>query len=268
MTLCNTFESILRGSADRQQQLDHDRIQLKILSYLHSQEVFPFGTRDLAAGETSTELGSNVCLPDHCFSAFDALYCALTKAKPIAPTFLNEKYPLFVTWNTRSSRPGRAPRLRGCIGSFEALPLWQGVAEYALISAFRDSRFRKIDKSELDSLECVISLLTNFEDADTYLDWIVGVHGIYITFSHPSSLPSASSSETPSPLSSSPYLPRVTSKQTFTATFLPDVIPEQGWDKIEADLRRSVKLRRYQSKVCTVSWDEYIQWRDTQTTGN
>lgn len=62
--------------------------------------------------------------------------------------------PLFVTWNTRSSRPGRSPRLRGCIGCFEALPLHEGLAEYAIISAFRDSRFRKIEEWELNSLEC------------------------------------------------------------------------------------------------------------------
>ena len=62
--------------------------------------------------------------------------------------------PLFVTWNTRSSRPGRAPRLRGCIGTFEPLPIREGLAEYALISAFKDSRFRKIESHELESLEC------------------------------------------------------------------------------------------------------------------
>ncbi|KAG6889046.1 hypothetical protein C0995_004329 [Termitomyces sp. Mi166 len=256
---------------------------------------------DPAAGGITPELGSDVCRPEHCFHAFDALYCALTKAEPIDPEFPNEKYPLFVTWNTRSSRPGRAPRLRGCIGSFEALPLWDGVAEYALISAFKDSRFRKIDKSELQSLECwygalyfpirvhsyasnpthwyfSVSLLTDFEDASTYLDWTIGVHGIQITFPHPTLLFSTSTSEAPSPLSSSPYLPRLTSRQTFSATYLPDVIPEQGWDKIEAvdsainkagwtgriteDLRRSIKLRRYQSKTCTVDWDEYVQWRE------
>jgi len=44
--------------------------------------------------------------------------------------------------------------LRGCIGNFEAMPLHDGLAEYALISAFKDSRFRKIDKSELERLEC------------------------------------------------------------------------------------------------------------------
>jgi AMMECR1 domain-containing protein len=175
------------------------------------------------------------------------------------------------------------------------MPLREGLAEYALISAFRDSRFKKIDKSELQTLECGyveillisgfnsrnhirISLLTDFEDADSYLDWTIGVHGINISFPHPSLLKS-SSSETPSPLSSSSYLPRITSKQSFSATYLPDVIPEQGWNKIEAvdsaihkagwtghiteDIRRSVKLRRYQSKTCVVKWEEYIHWRET-----
>ncbi|RDB20500.1 AMMECR1-like protein [Hypsizygus marmoreus] len=234
---------------------------------------------DLALGSTVKEdLGSDeVCLLEHCFYAFDALYCALTDATPIDPAFPNHKYPLFVTWNTRSSRAGRPSRLRGCIGSFEALSLHDGLAEYALISAFRDSRFRKIDISELETLECGISLLTDFEDAESYLDWTVGVHGIYISFPHPSLL-TGSSSETPSPLSSSPFLPRVTRKQAFTATFLPDVIPDQGWNKIEAvdsaikkagwtgriteDLRRSVKLRRYQSKKRLAAWGEYIQWRE------
>jgi AMMECR1 domain-containing protein len=45
-------------------------------------------------------------------------------------------------------------RLRGCIGNFEPMPLHDGLSEYALISAFKDSRFRKIDKSELERLEC------------------------------------------------------------------------------------------------------------------
>jgi len=234
------------------------------------------------ADAAKPQAGSDLCTPAHCFHAFDALYCALTAgAHPIAPSFADDKYPLFVTWNTRSSRPGRAPRLRGCIGSFEPLTLHEGLQEFALISAFRDHRFRKIERSELEGLECAVSLLTDFEDAASYLDWTVGVHGISITFAHPSLLTSKSQSGAPSPLSSSTYLPRVTSRQTFTATYLPDVIPEQGWDKIEAvdsaiqkagwsgsiteDLRRSVKLRRYQSKICVVGWDEYIEWREQQT---
>lgn len=221
--------------------------------------------------------------PEHCFHAFDALYCALTDRDPIPPKFVDEKYPLFVTWNTRSTRPGRAPRLRGCIGTFEAQPIQDGLADYALISAFKDSRFNSIEKQELPNLECAVSLLTKFEDADTYLDWTVGVHGIYISFQHPAiSGVLSNASETPSPLSASPA-PNASSsiprhmRRLLTATYLPEVIPEQKWDKLDAidsairkagwdgriteDLRRSIKLRRYQSSKCVVGWDDYVAWR-------
>ncbi|TFK56172.1 alport syndrome [Heliocybe sulcata] len=231
---------------------------------------------DPAVGQMVGEDKPSVCTREHCFYAFDALYCALTSSEPISPNFPDEKYPLFVTWNTRSSR--RAPRLRGCIGTFEAQPLHEGVAEYALISAFKDHRFRRIEEKELPTLECGISLLTDFEDASSYLDWTIGVHGISISFPHPSLIPASTPSTEPSsPFSSSPSLPRYSSKQSFSATYLPDVMPQQGWDRIEAvdsaihkagwdgriteDLRRSIKLRRYQSSKCTVGWDEYVTWR-------
>jgi AMMECR1 domain-containing protein len=59
---------------------------------------------------------------------------------------------LFVTWNTR--RAGREPRLRGCIGTFAARPVRDGLAEYALVAALRDHRFRPIKLAELPTLEC------------------------------------------------------------------------------------------------------------------
>lgn len=121
-----------------------------------------------------------------------------------------------------------------------------------------------------------ISLLTDFENASSYLDWTVGVHGIHISFPNPSIYPSTDSSA-PSPFSSSSFLPRFSSKQTLSATYLPDVMVEQGWDKIEAidsairkadwngaiteEIRRSVSLRRYQSRKCVVGWNEFVQWR-------
>ena len=139
---------------------------------------------------------------------------------------------------------------------------------------------------ETNAMGYSISLLTDFEDASSYLDWTIGVHGIYITFPHPSLLSSSSSSGTPSPVSSQASLPataRITSKHSFSATYLPDVIPDQGWDKIEAidsaihkagwsgriteDIRRSVSLRRYQSRKCVIGWDEYVEWRAKHTEG-
>lgn len=44
----------------------------------------------------------------------------------------NEKYPLFVTWNT-VTRSGEK-RLRGCIGTFEAQELEYGLKSYAITS--------------------------------------------------------------------------------------------------------------------------------------
>lgn len=136
-----------------------------------------------------------------------------------------------------------------------------------------------------DTRVCVparsVSLLMEFEDAANYLDWTVGVHGIQISFPHPSLLPvSPSPSSAPSPLSSNSAsaLPtRASLKHSFSACYLPEVAPEQGWDQLEAvdsairkagwsgriseDLRRAVKVRRYQSRHCTVSWEEYARWR-------
>ncbi|KAG8880716.1 hypothetical protein FRB97_000593 [Tulasnella sp. 331] len=129
-----------------------------------------------------------------------------------------------------------------------------------------------------------VSLLTDFQDVPTYLDWNVGQHGIYITFPHPATLsimPSSSGDTTPS--SSNPNLvPTRRSrasriKESLTATYLPDVAPAQGWTKIEAvdsairkagwdgkiteEIRRSVKMRTYESKRAEASWDEYWAWR-------
>ena len=126
-----------------------------------------------------------------------------------------------------------------------------------------------------------MSLLTDFEDAESYLDWTVGVHGIHITFPHPSLLPVAPSpSSAPSPLGAGTP-PRTRAggpRHTFSATYLPHVAEEQGWDRLETvdsairkagwagriseDLRRAVRLRRYQSRACEVTWEEYAAWRE------
>jgi len=228
-------------------------------------------------------LKTQACIQQHCYHAFDALYCTLTDADPIPPSFENKAYPLFVSWHVRRSRLslGGHPRLRGCIGTFESLPIRESLAEYALISAFNDTRFRKIEERELRKLNCSVSLLTDFEDAENYLDWTIGLHGIQITFPHPSTILSITSpSSTPSPLSSSSNLLSGrfrSTKRMFSATYLPEVIPEQGWSKVEAidsaihkagwdghiaeDLRRAINLRRYQSSDCTVSFDDYQAWR-------
>ncbi|KAL4956466.1 AMMECR1 domain-containing protein [Aspergillus filifer] len=117
----------------------------------------------------------------------------------------DQKYPLFVTWNTLS-KSGRKS-LRGCIGTFEAQELSHGLKSYALTSAFDDTRFNPIPQSLLPSLSCSLTLLGTFEPCTNALDWTLGTHGIRISFIHRG--------------------------RRFGATYLPDVPVEQGWTKEE-----------------------------------
>jgi len=162
-----------------------------------------------------------------------------------------EEHPLFVTWNTVSSKSGDK-RLRGCIGTFEAQPLPTGLSSYALTSAFDDTRFTPITARELPSLEVAVTLLTDFESVDDAMDWHVGTHGLRISFTDKG--------------------------RRYGSTYLPDVALEQGWSKEEAlvSLMRKagwggkkadwkkvgVKVVRYQGKKVALGWGEWRSWRD------
>jgi uncharacterized protein (TIGR00296 family) len=119
---------------------------------------------------------------------------------------VTESYPLFVTWNTLSRTSGDK-RLRGCIGTFDALPLETGLQTYSLTSAFEDTRFSPIPSTLLSSLSCSLTLLANFEPCHDAMDWELGRHGIRISFTYRG--------------------------RRHGATYLPDVAVEQGWNKEE-----------------------------------
>ncbi|KAH0548247.1 hypothetical protein GP486_008045 [Trichoglossum hirsutum] len=166
----------------------------------------------------------------------------------------DEDKPLFVTWNT-VSRSGNKT-LRGCIGTFEAQELEHGLKNYALTSgcsAFDDSRFLPIAKRELPTLECGVTLLTDFEPAPTPMSWDIGTHGLRISFTYHS--------------------------KRYGATYLPDVPVEQGWTKEETlvslmrkagwsgkrDEWRKVadlKVVRYQGKKVAVDYAGWMEWKE------
>ncbi|KAK7757487.1 hypothetical protein SLS62_000502 [Diatrype stigma] len=160
--------------------------------------------------------------------------------------------PLFVTWNVISPRTGNAS-LRGCIGTFEAQDLDEGLSSYSITSAIHDTRFDPITKRELPSLQVAITLLTDFEDCDDPMDWELGTHGIRISFTDKG--------------------------RRYGATYLPDVAPEQGWTKEETlvSLMRKagwigkkdkwqqmgdLTVVRYQGKKHKLLYSEYKHWRD------
>ncbi|XP_039751711.1 uncharacterized protein CG5902 isoform X2 [Pararge aegeria] len=155
--------------------------------------------------------------------------------------------PLFVTWKI-----GKEHRLRGCIGTFNAMHLHTGLREYAITSALKDSRFTPITREEVPRLTVSVSILQHFEEAEHYLDWKLGKHGIRIEF-----------------------ISERGSKRT--ATYLPQVATEQGWDQVQtidsllrkggykaaitSDMRRSIKLTRYQSEEISANYNDYINQR-------
>ncbi|KUI56401.1 hypothetical protein VP1G_03725 [Cytospora mali] len=163
------------------------------------------------------------------------------------------EYPLFVTWNKLS---GGEYNLRGCIGTFEAQRLADGLSSYAVIAALHDSRFHRVTSRELPSLQCAVTLLTDFEDADHLMDWEVGVHGIRISFQFEG--------------------------RRYGSTYLPDVAKEQGWNREQAlvslmrkagwegkrDRWREVaekgrlKVVRYRGDKEAVVYAEYKGWKD------
>ncbi|KAJ5808601.1 hypothetical protein N7474_009870 [Penicillium riverlandense] len=123
------------------------------------------------------------------------------------PLSVERRYPLFVTWNTLSTRYPGHKSLRGCIGTFEAQELAAGLRSYSLTSAFDDTRFSPITQSILPSLSCHLTLLGSFEPCAHAMDWTLGTHGLRISFIHRG--------------------------RRYGATYLPDVPVEQGWTKEE-----------------------------------
>lgn len=85
-------------------------------------------------------------------------------------------------------------------------------------SAFSDDRFHPVMLEEVPELQCEVSLLHSFEKGRNALDWEVGKHGIMIDFE--------------------------VEDQSFSATFLPEVATEQGWDK-KTTLRYLVRKAGY-----------------------
>ncbi|OIW06991.1 hypothetical protein TanjilG_14329 [Lupinus angustifolius] len=173
--------------------------------------------------------------------------------------------PLFVTWKKVVN--GGEPHLRGCIGSLEAHDLINGFRDYALSSALRDRRFPPIRAKELPSLECTVSIITDYEIANDYLDWEVGTHGIIIEFSDPG----YNTRRSATCLQMKLYC------TYFTMSYsLHGLEAMLRWTKIEAidslirksgyngpiteSLRKHIQLTKYQSTLFTMQFSEYVSY--------
>ncbi|KAL5105368.1 hypothetical protein TcWFU_001947 [Taenia crassiceps] len=192
-----------------------------------------------SAPAPSKDISHPLVRREMCLYCFDVLHRQLFNQDPPPQpkTFPNHAYY------------GKDQRLRGCIGTFKAMNLYAGLREYALNSALRDSRFSPITQKEFPHLYCSVSLLTDFEDAADYKDWQIGVHGIRIEFLNERG-------------------------SQRSATYLPEVALEQGWNhqetidsllrkggykgSINETVRSSVRLTRYRSDELQLHAGDYF----------
>jgi AmmeMemoRadiSam system protein B/AmmeMemoRadiSam system protein A len=112
---------------------------------------------------------------------------------PITPG-LKEKTGVFVTLREQGD-------LRGCIGSIIGEePLWEGVRNNVLKSAFHDPRFPPLNESELEKVDIEISVMTPLQKIDDYKKIRLGTDGVIIR------------------------------KSYYQAVYLPQVATETGWN--------------------------------------
>ncbi|KAL5612058.1 hypothetical protein BROUX41_000385 [Berkeleyomyces rouxiae] len=187
----------------------------------------------------------------------EASWPAYATANPSAPALPTAAYlaqpddvcPLFVTWNKYEANSVQA-HLRGCIGQFAPDPLAEALAEYAVISALHDSRFQPVTAAELPRLQSAVTLLTDFEECADKFDWDIGVHGINIKFT--------------------------VRGRSFSGTYLPDVMVEQGWTKEEtlenlahkAGWRErmgdweslDLEVQRYKGSKAKAEYSDWLAW--------
>ena len=87
-------------------------------------------------------------------------------------------------------------------------------------------------------------MLVNFKEKEDHFDWIIGEHGV--------------------------RLQMVYKKKQYEATFLPEVMIEEGWDKLEtmnqllekaeftygdySKVKSKIKIITYESRKCTLSF--------------
>lgn len=211
-----------------------------------------------------------------CLYCFDILIHKLRKVdhyvvddSVVRPAFVEQlsdssiECPLFVTWQIRSPHQRHVSllissdsfELRGCVGTLSPRPLHSSVGQYALTSAFNDRRFQPITLPEIPLLRVSVSLLVHYENCEHCHDWTVGTHGIMIQWSSDDA-----------------------HQTNYSATYLPEVASEQGWDQIktvkslirkagyhksvDGALLERIRCTRYQSSKQTLTFDEYVQQKD------
>ncbi|KAL9128363.1 MAG: hypothetical protein Q9217_002942 [Psora testacea] len=231
-------------------------LQLPSISRLQAPSPASISSTSSTPSSLSTTSSSAALAGDSKSSSNSSFFSFGRSKQPSPAAPKQEEHPLFVTWNVISPRTGHKS-LRGCIGTFDAQELSTGLSSYALTAAFSDTRFPPIHQPEFPTLSCSVTLLTNFTPCASPLDWVLGVHGIRISFQH--------------------------HNKRYGATYLPDVATEQGWTKEETIVSlmrkagwsgrsrewngrdvKELRVVRYEGVKSRLEYGEWTEWRNHQ----
>jgi AmmeMemoRadiSam system protein B/AmmeMemoRadiSam system protein A len=125
----------------------------------------------------------------------------------LAEWFAHHPHPVtalagaFVTVNNRGARAQRHGKLRACMGVIEARQPLVDAVIHAAVSAAHDPRFPALQADELPLVDLEVSVLSPTRRVSGPEAIVVGTHGV------------------------------VLSRDGRSAVFLPQVAPEQGWDR-------------------------------------
>lgn len=155
---------------------------------------------------------------------------------PQLPEFgdkLDQQGSCFVTLHTAEGM------LRGCIGNIAAYePLGDNIAHNAVNAALNDPRFPTLTAAELKNVVIEISILTPMWAIASIDDFEIGKHGIVLICNGRSSV------------------------------FLPQVAPEQGWDKATTlthlSLKAGLAQNAWQSEAATFQVFEAIVFSENE----
>lgn len=132
-----TVEDSDIGSEDEEDEEDEDpappSLQLPSISRLQAPSPASASTVSSSSSTPSSlsTTSSQVALGDTSKSSSKSSFFSIPgRSKQPSPIQKEEEHPLFITWNTISSRGNKS--LRGCIGTFDAQPLSSGLKSYAL----------------------------------------------------------------------------------------------------------------------------------------
>lgn len=165
--------------------------------------------------------------PEMCVYCFDVLLAQFNREDHSAlpqPFDGTLTCPMFVTLNVIKRN---RKQLRGCIGTLSQRPL-SDLNYFVHSSAFRDQRFSPLEAHELTNLSISVSLLVDYEPGEHYLDWEVSCNRLESS-KHP--LLSLDSRQVDR---HGVIIEFEINDRKYSATYLPDVALEQGWDQLQA----------------------------------